>query len=83
MWSTKVPSILTMNETEDGVNFNLRTRRVLLGQFFFLADDQINHVRQARNIITVLSEVGGLFKIFALGFMLTGKYLSKQKIYME
>ena len=54
---------VTDNLTTDGVSFNLKKRQILSANFFFLADERIEHYRVRYTWLDLISKFGGFVSI--------------------
>ena len=53
-------AIWSENITYDGIDYKVEEAQVLFGTYFFLANQRIDHSRFAYNILTLLSNFGGI-----------------------
>jgi hypothetical protein len=69
--------------SRDGITFKKESQLMLFGSYFFLSDETLLHTRKAYDLLSVLSDFGGILEIFMFIFFAVWNKYNEQGLLIK
>ena len=77
-WTASEYKVSQNTSFDGGLTFKTTQKQVLFGAYFFLSDSRETHHRVAKNVLALISELGGFFSSVIVIFSIIGNTINRR-----